>query len=135
MGRVRRKGGSDPLPAVALVSPAFSSNHLQGEKFFVANSVVSPSDDLVPVCLLNSSDRTVKVPRKTKIASLSAAAVLEECVEEQVPGTAGHDLWSQLHVGTKELSDAQVDETCEQELRHFRAGWRTWQDIRGGDGD
>ena len=34
MGRVRRKGGSDPLPAVALVSPAFSSNHLLGEKFF-----------------------------------------------------------------------------------------------------
>ena len=84
MGRVRRRGGSDPVPAVALVSPAFSSNHLLGEKFFVANSVVSPSDDLVPVpvCLLISSDRTVKVPRKTKIASLSAAAVLEESVEE-----------------------------------------------------
>ena len=109
MGRIRRKGGSDHLPAVALVSPAFSSNHLLGEKFFVANSVVSPADDLVPVCLLNSSDRTVKVPRKTKIASLSAAAVLEESVEEQVPGTAEHDLWSQLHVGTEELSDAQVD--------------------------
>ena len=51
----------------------------------------------------------MKVPGKTKIASLSAAAVLEESVEEQVPGTTEHDLWSQLHVGTEELSDAQVD--------------------------
>ena len=109
MGSVRRKGGSDPVPVVALVSPAFSSNHLLGEKFSVANSVVSPSDDLVPVCLLNSSDRRVKVPRKTKFAPLSAAAGLEDSVEERVPGTAEHDLRRQMHVVSEELSQAQVD--------------------------